>query len=79
MSMYVGLTEDSYKDAVSWLQIFTEPHSRVQELWKQTAQGRLSFIHGDDVPSLTDILKMWPRISDPKGYLLVSYTVSYEM
>jgi len=71
MNVCLGLKDDEYKDAVSWLQIFTEPFNRVQELWNQTAQGRLSFIHGDDVPSLADILKMWPRISDPKGYLLV--------
>ena len=72
-----GLTDDAYEEAVSWLQVFAEPGSRVQELWRLTAQGRLSFIHGDDMPSLADILKEWPRIGDPKGYLLVRTSSEY--
>lgn len=75
--LYVGVTDDEYKEAMSCLQIFSEPFSRVQELWRKTARGRLSFIHSDDVPALVDILQAWPRISDPKGYLLVRNEFGY--
>jgi len=59
--------------------MFKEPERRVMELWKLTAQSRLSFIHSDSAPSLNKVLESWPRIGDPKGYLLVSISATLQI
>jgi hypothetical protein len=67
-----ALSPDELKDAISWLQMFKEPYSRVEELWKRTQYARLSFIHSDNnPPSLNKVLENWPRYSDTKGHLLI--------
>lgn len=70
---FAEISQDNLREATAWLQMFKEPESRVLELWKLTAQCRLNFIHSDTAPSLNKVLEAWPRIGDPKGYLLVNF------
>ena len=80
MTVVSALSPDELKDAISWLQMFKEPYSRVEELWKRTSMLDSSFIHSDNnPPSLNKVLENWPRYSDTKGYLLVSVLCCFDL
>jgi hypothetical protein len=70
----LAIDEDELKETTSWMTLYNEPESRLLELWKKTAQDRLTFIHPlrkADKPSLNSVIEKWPSLSDPRGQLLV--------
>jgi hypothetical protein len=67
------VSSEEMDEAVKWLDMYNEPQSRVDEMWMKTSKRRLAYIHSSEQkPTLQAILVAWPRLADPKGYLLVS-------
>lgn len=68
----VEISAEDLEESIAWLKMFNEPHSRVLELWKQTAKPRLMSVFSDNKGTLELLIDQWPRLRDSKGYLLVS-------
>lgn len=69
------LESDSDVDEyIGWLRVDNNPESRVLELWQRTAKTRLTAIHTEE-STVNDIIKEYPRIADPTGYVLVMLLV----
>lgn len=56
----------------NWMKHNVEPRHMVRAYMADTRQARISWIHGDDQPSVGDILAAYPRYTDPGAYVWVS-------
>ena len=67
-------TEAIVTEKRNWLKYNAEPRHMVKAYMVDTRQARIHWIHGDDQPSIADILEAYPRYADPGAYVWVSYT-----
>lgn len=69
------LTDDEVGERKAWLRHNLAPSDTVQQYMRETQTARLSWIHGDEQPSLNKILEEYPRFKDPSGHHWVWNTV----
>ncbi|KAJ8026442.1 hypothetical protein HOLleu_31259 [Holothuria leucospilota] len=62
------LNDDEVGERKAWLRHNLAPPDTVQQYMRDTQTARLSWIHGDEQPSLNKILEEYPRFKDPNGH-----------
>lgn len=66
------ISEEELLAAKTWLSHYSEPWTKVLNLWTQTAPNRLKQLDITTDIEITDILKDWPAMKHPVGWTQVT-------
>ena len=68
---YIVVDNTSPREKQQWLKYSSVPKQLVDQKMKETRSLRMSWIHGTENPSVSDIFETYPRYADHDGHLWV--------
>lgn len=72
------ISEDLITERRTWMKHNSVPINAVREAMMVTRPHRLSWIHGEEQPTISAIVQEYPRLKDGNGHLWVSCVVLYK-